>query len=601
MKKIDSNKTQIKENLLSTVRAIACDEELQIEFSDAVRNDFFAWDHKLVADKNLLLLPEILTTNNDNAKARAAADLAAAYLLFHDKKIRQQKERPADEQKIFDEFERARVICEIKKSYRGAAKNILEKLESNIFSGSSSLSLILLNEVFPKEILPRSQGFAFELQNNLSSQVVKEIRNLAKKTASQNDFELGLQRVLDMMKKEQEAQNQEEQGEKESQQSQDQDQKISGELQSFGQENVESDDKSFVQNDEEEEALQEVEKEQKIADMQESDEDGDISVKLDKQSVEDKKIEFKNPYKVYTTKFDEVVFPQKLVSKNDLELLRDQLDLKLAKLDGISKKMTTKLKKKLLSKRNAFVDLDASGGVLNRKKLTRLVIDPMIEDIWINRRDHEYQNTALTILLDNSGSMRGNPIVMSAMACEIIAGILEKFSIRTEVIGFTTADWKGGKARKLWESNNRPQNPGRLNELRHIVYKHFNQPFKKSRVNLGLMLKEGVLKENIDGEALLFARSRLAQRSEKRKILMVISDGTPVDDSTNSSNDKDILVDHLHHVINRIENESRGNSKIEIVGVGIGHSTEEFYRNSITIKNLEELGDVMIEKIADLL
>lgn len=335
--------------------------------------------------------------------------------------------------------------------------------------------------------------------------------------------------------------------------------------------------------------------------MQESDEDGDVSVKLDNTTSEESKIEFKNPYKVYTTKFDEIVFPQKLVSKNELELLRDQLDLKMSKLDGISKKMTTKLKKKLLSKRNAFVDLDASGGVLNRKKLTRLVIDPFVEDIWIRSHDHEYQNTALTILLDNSGSMRGNPIVMSALACEIIAGILEKFSIKTEVIGFTTADWKGGKARKLWESSGRVSNPGRLNELRHIVYKQFSQPFKKSKINLGLMLKEGILKENIDGEALLFARSRLAQQNEKRKILMVISDGTPVDDSTNSANDKDILVDHLHHVINRIENEARGNSKIEIVGVGIGHSTEEFYRNSITIKNLEELGDVMIEKIAGLL
>ena len=296
-----------------------------------------------------------------------------------------------------------------------------------------------------------------------------------------------------------------------------------------------------------------------------------------------------------------MVFPQKLIAKNDLELLRDQLDLKMAKLDSISKKMTLKLKRKLLSKRSSFLEADASGGILNRKKLTRLVVDPFVEDIWINNKDHQYQNTCLTILLDNSGSMRGNPIVMSAMACEIIADILEKFSIKTEIIGFTTADWKGGKARKLWESSGRPKNPGRLNELRHIVYKHFNQKFKQSKVNLGLMLKEGILKENIDGEALLFARSRLMQQSEKRKILLVISDGTPVDDSTNLANEGDILSDHLHQVINRIENSTRGDSRLEIVGVGIGHSTEEFYRNSITIKALEELGDVMIEKIVDLL
>ena len=174
--------------------------------------------------------------------------------------------------------------------------------------------------------------------------------------------------------------------------------------------------------------------------------------------------------------------------------------------------------------------------------------------------------------------------------------ILENFSIKTEIIGFTTSDWKGGKARKLWESSGRPLNPGRLNELRHIIYKHFNWKFKKAKTNLGLMLKEGILKENIDGEALLFARSRLMQQSEKRKILLVISDGTPVDDSTNSANENDILTNHLHHVIKKIEKAK----KIEIVGIGIGHATDEFYRNSTMIKSAEELGDVMIEKIVGL-
>jgi cobaltochelatase CobT len=319
----------------------------------------------------------------------------------------------------------------------------------------------------------------------------------------------------------------------------------------------------------------------------------------------EEEVKFKNPYKIFTSKFDEIIFPQKLIAKNELEILRDQLDLRLAKLSNISKKMSLKLKRKLLSKRNSFLEFDSSRGILDRKKLSRLVIDPMVEGIYVSNKNHDYQDTALTILLDNSGSMRGSPIVMSALACEIIAGILEKFSIKTEILGFTTADWKGGKARKLWESSGRPKNPGRLNELRHIIYKHFNQSFKKAKINLGLMLKEGVLKENIDGEALLFARSRLMQQSEKRKILLVISDGTPVDDSTTSANDSNILSDHLNHVINKIEKYSQkyshGASKIEIVGIGIGHTTEEFYRNSITIKSLEELGDVMIEKISELL
>ena len=318
---------------------------------------------------------------------------------------------------------------------------------------------------------------------------------------------------------------------------------------------------------------------------------------VDQTTIDPNQIAFKKSYKIYTDKFDEIIFPNKLIKNDELKNLRHQLDLRINKMQSISKKMRMKLKRKLLSKRNCYMDYDASRGVLDRKKLSRIIINPFIEDIWVNNKTHEYQDTALTILLDNSGSMRGNPIITSALACEIIADILQNFAVKTEIIGFTTADWKGGRVKKLWEMSGRPANPGRLNELRHIVYKHFNQNFKKARINLGLMLKEGILKENIDGEALLFAKSRLMQQSEKRKILLVISDGTPVDDSTTFVNDKDILSQHLHHVINNIEKKS----KIEIVGIGIGHSTSEFYRNSIAIKNVEELGDVMIDKIADLL
>jgi cobaltochelatase CobT len=277
--------------------------------------------------------------------------------------------------------------------------------------------------------------------------------------------------------------------------------------------------------------------------------------------------------------------------------LRHQLDLKIAKLGGISKKMSLKLKRKLLAKKDFYLERDNNSGILDRKKLVRLAIDPMLEDIWVRQKNNEYNDTALTILLDNSGSMRGNPIVMSALVCETIAEILEKFAIKTEIIGFTTGDWKGGRVRKLWELSGKTPNPGRLNELRHIIYKSFNQKFKKAKVNLGLMLKEGVLKENIDGEALLFARLRLMQQDQKRKILIVISDGTPVDDSTNSTNDGDILSEHLLTVVNNIEKKSQ----IEIVGIGIGHATDDFYKNSIAVKSLDDLGDAMIEKIVNLL
>lgn len=610
-KSLQTNNT--KENLIATLRAIASDESVQVEFEEEVKNNFFSWNQNLVSAEKKVCLPEIIISkkyqdvvdfsfnSSINLPFRASADMAACYLLFHDKKInaahrQAQDEISIDEQIFFDEFEKIRVIACIKNSYQGAVKNILRKVEDDIFNNSTSLSLVLLKEIFGAKVLSKTASAVKDLEKNLSPKVITEIKNLAKKTDNQSEFYSSVARLLELLKSEENSQD-EQKNEGENQQNQKSENADKNNLENFGAENIAAENlENFPQNGEEE-SEQQTEKESKIAEFKEDDSKGEASIKLDKTSPDENKIEFKNAYKVFTSKFDEVIFPQKLVAKNELEILRDQLDLRIAKLSGISKKMTLKLKRKLLSKRNSFLEFDASGGILDRKKLTRLVIDPMLEKVWVNNKNHEYHNTALTILLDNSGSMRGNPIVMSALACQIIAEILEKFSVKTEIIGFTTSDWKGGKVRKLWESSGQPRNPGRLNQLRHIIYKHFNQSFKQSKINLGLMLKEGVLKENIDGEALLFARSRLMQQSEKRKILIVISDGTPVDDSTALANDSDILSDHLHHVINKIERQS----KIEIVGIGIGHSTEEFYRNFITIRSAEELGDVMIEKITSLL
>lgn len=568
MSKLNS---QTKEVLINTLRALVADESVQVEFSDEIENNFFTWDQRLIADKKRIEVPQI------SNHFRASVDLAACYILFHDSTIHRQESK----QEFFDEFEKIRVIAEVKNIYRGAAQNILEKVREDLSKGAENLSLILLSEIF-------SQDFSSDLEKNLNKKITKEIKNLSKKTSNQLDFALGVAKVLEMLKNEQEAQ---EEKEKEKEKSESKNNSPSS-----NQENVEGrEEEKFLEQQQEGEG--ESQKQPEISEMKKLEGKGEATIRLEKSTVEENKIEFKNAYKIYTTKFDEVIFPQKLIAKQELETLRNQLDLKIAKLDKASKKMTLKLKRKLLSKRDFFLEFDSSRGILDRKKLTRLVTNPLSDDVWVSSKNHQYQDTCLTILLDNSGSMRGQPIVMAALACEIIAEILEKFSVKTEIIGFTTSDWKGGRARKLWESSGRPKNPGRLNELRHVIYKHFNQKFKKAKTNLGLMLKEGVLKENIDGEALLFARSRLMQQSEKRKILLVISDGTPVDDSTNSANDNDILTEHLHHVIKKIEKLGR----VEIVGIGIGHSTDDFYRNSTAIKSPEELGDVMIEKVVDLL
>ncbi|MBU6140666.1 MAG: hypothetical protein KGP29_03795 [Proteobacteria bacterium] len=578
---------QTKEVLINTLRALVADESVQVEFTDEIQNNFFTWDQKLVVNKKRVEVPQI------DKYFRASTDLAAAYILFHDSGdvmlSLSKHDYTQEDQRFFDEFEKIRVIAEVKNIYRGAAQNILEKIRHDLSPTASrqdqdqeNLSLVLLSEIF-------SQDFSSNLEKNLDKKIVKEIKNLSKKTSNQYAFSQGVARILEMLKNEKEEQESKTKEQEESQSKSD--------SPSSNQENIDSkvEEKNFLE--EEKEGEGESQKQPENFEMKELEGVGEMVTKSDKSKALEDKIEFRNSYKIYTTKFDEVIFPQKLVAKKELEILRDQLDLKMAKLNTTSRKMALKLKRKLLSKRDFFLEFDSSQGVLDRKKFTRLVTSPLSEGFWINNKNHQYQDTALTILLDNSGSMRGQPIVMSALACETIAEILEKFSVKTEIIGFTTADWKGGKARKLWESSGRSKNPGRLNEVRHIIYKHFNQRFKKAKINLGLMLKEGVLKENIDGEALLFAGSRLMQQSEKRKILLIISDGNPVDDSTSSANDTDILTEHLHHVIKKIERAK----KIEIVGIGIGHSTDDFYLNSTSIKSAEDLGDAMIEKVVDLL
>lgn len=579
---------KIKEDQIALLRALAGDETLQIEFDEDRKNSFFSWNQNFLDADHKITLPFVETEDFflDN---RAALDLSLCYFLFHDSALHQQKTFEQYEQKLFDEFEKIRVIANVENIYLGALKNILFKIEDESMILSDSLAMLLLNEIDTKNILPKTKKIISEIEKKTTDKVLTQIKKLAKNISNQEAFAVEVERLLEMMREKSDDETRDEKEEEKSSKE--------NELESFGSENTDQKEEENIPQDGDQTSSQKEQKEEKISDIQEGEAGGEVSIKLDKSTAQEDKIEFRNAYKIYNSQFDEVVLPQKLVSKKELEILYDQLELKMSKLAEVSRRASLKFKKKLLSKRDTFLEFDASRGILNRKKLTRLVIDPTIEDIWINNREHEYQNTALTILLDNSGSMRGAPIVMSASACKMIAEILEKFSVKTEIIGFTTADWKGGRPRKMWEADGRKKNPGRLNELRHIIYKAFNQNFKKSKINLGLMLKEGILKENIDGEALLFARSRLMQQSEKRKILMVISDGTPIDDSTLAVNDSDILSDHLRHVINKIEKAG----KVEIIGVGIGHDTSDYYRNSVTIKNLEELSDVMIEKLCEIL
>ena len=304
----------------------------------------------------------------------------------------------------------------------------------------------------------------------------------------------------------------------------------------------------------------------------------------------------KEKYKVFTNEFDEIKEAKELESDQEIIKLRKNLDQQLTSLQNIITKLANKLQRQLMAKQNRSWDFDLEEGILDSSKLSRIIIDPLHSLSYKLEKNTEFKDTVVTLLIDNSGSMRGRPISVAAICADILSRTLERCSVKVEILGFTTKNWKGGKSREKWNLNNKPAHPGRLNDLRHIVYKSADTPWRQAKKNLGLMLIEGLLKENIDGEALLWAFKRIAKRKEERKILMIISDGAPVDDSTLSVNSGDYLEKHLKRTVSWIEE----NSKIEVVAVGIGHDVSRYYKKAIKIADVQELGDVMINELTDL-
>ena len=301
-------------------------------------------------------------------------------------------------------------------------------------------------------------------------------------------------------------------------------------------------------------------------------------------------------YQAYTLKYDEIVAPEDLCDEDELARLRGFLDQQLVSLQGAVTKLANRLQRRLMAQQSRSWDFDQEEGLLDAARLARIVIDPTRSLSYKIERDMEFRDTVVTLLIDNSGSMRGRPISIAAISADIMARTLERCGVKTEILGFTTRAWKGGQAREDWLAAGRPPMPGRLNDLRHIVYKKADDPWRRARKNLGLMMREGLLKENIDGEALLWAHGRLIARPEERRILMVISDGAPVDDSTLSVNSGTYLERHLRQVIDWIENRS----PVQLVAIGIGHDVTRYYRRAVTIMDAEQLGGTMVEQLAGL-
>jgi cobaltochelatase CobT len=587
-----------KRALSSTVKAIAEDKEIEVVYGG-----------NSPSSENKIILPEI---NNifdlDNLSSiRGTADNEALIHKYRNNNTYSEflpnKEK---NKKIYESLENSRIQILGSKYMRGVKSNLLslyekdcqEKNYSNVTS-QSDLDIENALEIYLKKkndasIVPKSASHALSYWSKwLDSKIGDSIDGLLKNINDQEQFaQLANKLILDLKLYDTNENKDESEDDNKGQQTEELDNPDVDETES--QSSMSDDD---MENTEEEVQSEESEMpvDENNEEMQDLEDDGSENVKP--QYKENKSIEtILSEYMVYSNQFDEVITAQDLCEDEELNRLRKYLDQQLKSFQTIISRLANRLQRKLLAKQNRSWEFNIEEGLLDTSRLTRVITDPFYSLSFKKEKDTDFKDTVVSLLIDNSGSMRGRPITVAAMSADILARTLEKCGVKVEILGFTTKAWKGGKSRESWMQNNKPPSPGRLNDLRHIIYKAADEPWRRSKKNLGLMMREGLLKENIDGEALLWAHKRLQNRYEARKILMVISDGAPVDDSTLSVNSGNYLEKHLRGAINWIENKS----DVQLLAVGIGHDVTRYYKKAVTIVDAEQLADVMTEQLVDL-
>ena len=587
-----------KRALSSTVKAIAEDKEIEVVFGG-----------NSPSSEDKIILPEI---NNifdlDNLSSiRGAADNEALIHKYRNNNTYSEflpnKEK---NKKIYESLENSRIQILGSKYMRGVKSNLLslyekdcqEKNYSNVTS-QSDLDIENALEIYLKKkndasLVPKSASHALSYWSKwLDSKIGDSIDGLLKNINDQEQFaQLANKLILDLKLYDTNENKDESEDDNKGQQTEELDNPDVDETES--QSSMSDDD---MENTEEEVQSEESEMpvDENNEEMQDLEDDGSENVKP--QYKENKSIEtILSEYMVYSNQFDEVITAQDLCEDEELNRLRKYLDQQLKSFQTIISRLANRLQRKLLAKQNRSWEFNIEEGLLDTSRLTRVITDPFYSLSFKKEKDTDFKDTVVSLLIDNSGSMRGRPITVAAMSADILARTLEKCGVKVEILGFTTKAWKGGKSRESWMQNNKPPSPGRLNDLRHIIYKAADEPWRRSKKNLGLMMREGLLKENIDGEALLWAHKRLQNRYEARKILMVISDGAPVDDSTLSVNSGNYLEKHLRGAINWIENKS----DVQLLAVGIGHDVTRYYKKAVTIVDAEQLADVMTEQLVDL-
>ena len=600
----DSPTEPFKRAVTGCLRAIARKPELEVSFA--------AERPGIAAGKARLPEPPRKLTASDAAIVRGHADSIALKLACHDPSVHR-KLVPGGQQAraVFEAVEQARVEAIGARRMDGVAKNLSAMLDDRFHRGKfdevtdradapiEEAVALMVRERLTGQAPPRAASKIVELWRPLiEDRAGRDLDRLERLIENQSRFGDAIHDLLDAldMGEDRSTESDEEEGEEGEQ---DRRKEESGEEG----EGADSDD-TQARVDEAE-----------VSGEDRADTSAEAAEALSAESADDAEMgdaeapaEPRHPrrhgrneprgpdYRPFITRHDETIAAEELCEPEELDRLRGYLDKQLSHLQGVVARLANRLQRRVMAQQNRAWDFDLEEGLLDPARLSRIIVDPLHPLSFKRVKDTSFRDTVVTLLLDNSGSMRGRPITVAATCADILARTLERCGVKVEILGFTTRAWKGGQSREAWLAAGKPANPGRLNDLRHIIYKSADAPWRRARKNLGLMMREGLLKENIDGEALDWAHRRLLARSEQRKILMMISDGAPVDDSTLSVNPGNYLERHLRWVIEDIETRS----PVQLIAIGIGHDVTRYYRRAVTIVDAEELGGVMTEKLAEL-
>ena len=586
-----------KQAVTSTMRAISGDPDLQVSFGRG--------KPYMQGQRARVPLPDDNLSKEKLASFRGKADQFALRSRFHDE-TKHGGSRPSlsTAQEIFDAVEEARLSCIGSYLMKGVEENLqaelkdycleqgYDKIENQSEAPIGEALGLLIRETITGKKLPRGGDIVLDLWRDHLKEIVltADIEELKPLLFDQDAFIRVAQRIISNLglgETESESENHDEAEDPE--QTEEETSAESTDQESVPEEGGETDFSDAIEG--------EAEIDMDALEMAELDiDEDDLGAPPDAPSERSWVRPKENNYKIYTDSFDETVLASDLCDAAELERLRGVLDNHLQSSQVIISKLANRLQRKLLAQQNRTWEFDLEEGTLDTSRLTSVVVDPFHPLAFKEEKETDFRDTVVSLLIDSSGSMRGRSITIAAMCADILGRTLERCSVKVEILGFTTKAWRGGQSRESWLLGGKSAQPGRLNDLRHIIYKTADMPWRRSRTNLGLMMREELLKENIDGEALLWAHNRIAGRNEDRKILMVISDGLPVDNSTLLVNPSNYLEQHLKYAIDQIEN----HSDVELVAVGIGHDVTHHYRRAVTITDAEQLGDAMTNQLVDL-